>query len=49
MEEGLYLTLKEKNYQNILFESKDTTVTMSNVNVNVNVNTKELTLAASSL
>ena len=29
MEEGLYLTLKEKNYQNILFQSKDTTVTMS--------------------
>ena len=47
MEEGLYLTLKENNCQNILFESKDTTVTMSNVNVNVN--TKELTLAASSL
>ena len=28
MEEGLYLTLKEKN-QNILFQSKDTTVKMS--------------------
>ena len=29
MEEGLYLTLKEKNYQNILFQSKDTAVAMS--------------------
>ena len=29
MEEGLYLTLQEKNYQNILFQSKGTTVTMS--------------------